>query len=82
GTANDISCFAVKPDGAIRYMSQVSTGGNSPRNFAITPDGNFLLVAHQKSDNVVIFKRDKRTGSLSDTGKRLEVGAPVCLVFY
>jgi len=82
GTNNDISCFAVKPDGTVRFVTQVSTGGNGPRNFAITPDGNYLLVANQKSDNVVVFKRDKKTGRLSDTGKRLEVGAPVCLVFY
>ncbi|MEI8086124.1 MAG: lactonase family protein [Paludibacter sp.] len=82
GTINDISCFAVKKDGTVSFVSQVSTGGNGPRNFAITPDGNFVLVANQKSDNIVVFKRDKKTGSLSDTGKRLEVGAPVCLVFY
>lgn len=82
GTANDISCFEVKRDGTVSYISQVSTGGNGPRNFAITPDGNYLFVANQQSDNVVVFKRDIKTGSLLDTGKRFEVGAPVCLVFY
>jgi len=82
GTANDISCFAVKKDGTLSFVSQVSTGGNGPRNFAITPDGNYLFVAHQKSDNIVIIKMDKKTGILSDTGKKIEVGAPVCLLFY
>lgn len=82
GTANNISCFLVKKDGTIEYKYQTPTSGLTPRNFAITPDGNYLLVAHQKSDNVVIFKRNKTTGTLTDSGMRIEVGSPVCLVFY
>ena len=82
GTANDISCFSVNSDGTITYKSQVSTGGLSPRNFSITPDGKYVFVANQRSDNVVIFKRDKKSGLMNDTGKRIEVGAPVCLLLY
>lgn len=82
GTANDITCFAVAKDGKLTYVQQVSTGGNGPRNFAITSDGNYLLIGHQKSDNIVVFKRNKKSGELTDTGKRIEVGAPVCLIFY
>jgi 6-phosphogluconolactonase len=82
GTANDITCFAVAKDGLLTFKQQVSTGGNGPRNFAITPDGEYVFVAHQLTDNVVVFKRNTLTGMLSDTGNRLEVGAPVCLLFY
>jgi 6-phosphogluconolactonase len=52
-----------------------------PRNFVIDPRGEFLLVANQDSDNVVIFKRDKKTGLLTSTGKKIEVGNPTCLQF-
>jgi len=82
GTANDITCFAVAKNGKLTLIQQFSTGGEGPRNFAITPDGKYLLVGHQKSDNIVIFKRDIKNGSLTDTGKRIEVGSPVCLLFY
>ncbi|MFA6580856.1 MAG: beta-propeller fold lactonase family protein, partial [Paludibacter sp.] len=82
GTANDITCFTVGSDGKLTFKQQVSTGGDGPRNFAITPDGQFIFVAHQNSDNIVIFKRDLQSGWLTDTGKRIKVGAPVCLVFY
>jgi len=82
GTANDISCFSVKKNGTVQYVSQVSTGGKGPRNFSITPDGNYIFVANQYTDNVVVFKRNKKTGNLLDTGKQLEMGTPVCLVFY
>jgi 6-phosphogluconolactonase len=82
GTANDITCFSVAKDGKLELKQQVATGGDGPRNFAITPDGQYVFVAHQFTDNITIFSRDGKTGLLNDTEKRIEVGAPVCLVFY
>jgi 6-phosphogluconolactonase len=82
GTANDITCFSVDKEGKLTFKQQVSTGGDGPRNFAITPDGEYVFVAHQFTDNIVIFKRDLKSGLLTDTGERIKVGAPVCLVFY
>jgi 6-phosphogluconolactonase len=82
GTANDITCFSVAKDGKLTFKRQVPTGGDGPRNFAITPDDRYVFVAHQFNDNIVVFKRNEKSGMLTDTGKRLEIGAPVCLVFY
>lgn len=82
GTANDISCFSVAKDGKLTFKQQIPTGGNGPRNFAISPDGKYVFVAHQNTDNIVIFKRDIQTGLLSNTGKHIIVGAPVCLLFF
>ncbi len=79
--ANDIAIFSIQQDGTLVTVGRQSTLGRVPRNFAIDPSGNYLLVANQNSDNIVIFKRDKNTGLLSDTGERIEVGAPVCLKF-
>jgi 6-phosphogluconolactonase len=53
----------------------------TPRNFAIDPSGAFLLVANQKSDNIVVFRIDQRTGRLTSTGDIAEVPSPVCLKF-
>jgi 6-phosphogluconolactonase len=53
--------------------------GKVPRNFNFDPTGNFLLAANQGSDEIVIFKRDKETGALTDTGQRISVGMPVCI---
>lgn len=79
--ANDITCFKIVKNGKLEFVSRTSTLGDGPRNFAIDPSGNFLLVAHQYTNNVVIFKRDKNTGLLTDTGKKIELCSPVCLVF-
>lgn len=81
GDANTISAFAIQPDGKLTFVSRISTLGRGPRNFVIDPSGKFLLVGHQYTDNVVIFERNKKTGTLKDTGKRIEIGSPVCLVF-
>ena len=81
GDANTISVFAVKPDGKLSFVETVSTMGKGPRNFVIDPTGKYLLVGHQYTNDVVIFERNKKTGTLKDTGKRMDIGAPVCLIF-
>lgn len=81
GDANEITIFAIGKDGKLTYAGRQSTLGKTPRNFAIDPSGNFLLAANQDTNDVVIFKRDKKTGLLSDTGKRIELDRPVCLKF-
>jgi 6-phosphogluconolactonase len=81
GEANTISIFKILKNGKLVSKGQTSTLGKGPRNFAIDPTGKFLLVAHQYSNNVVVFKRNITTGSLTDTGKRIALCSPVCLVF-
>jgi 6-phosphogluconolactonase len=81
GQANDISIFQILKNGKLESKGQTSTLGKGPRNFVIDPTGNFLLVAHQYTNDIVIFKRDQSTGSLTDTGKRIDLCSPVCVVF-
>jgi 6-phosphogluconolactonase len=82
GTANNITCFSTNNDGKLTFRQQISSGGVGPRNFAITPDGSYIFVANQQSNNIIIFERNKKSGILTNTGKQIEVGAPVCLLFY
>lgn len=80
GESNTIGIFSINPgNGQLRWIDHQSTMGKTPRNFNLDPTGNFLLVANQNSDEIVIFKRDKETGLLTDTEKRITVSKPVCL---
>jgi 6-phosphogluconolactonase len=80
GDANDITVFSINPaNGMLKTIGYQPTLGKAPRNFSLDPSGNFLLVANQNSDAIIIFKRNKATGMLTDTGKKIEVGNPVCL---
>lgn len=80
GESNTIAIFAInQQSGELIAVGHQSTLGKTPRNFNFDPSGNFLLAANQNSDDIVIFKRDKETGLLTDTGKKIEVGNPVCV---
>nr|WP_294922911.1 lactonase family protein [uncultured Flavobacterium sp.] len=79
--ANNISVYKILKNGNIELVEQVSTLGKGPRDFAIDPTGNYLLVGHQHTNNIIVFKRDKTTGKLTDSGKKIELCSPVGLVF-
>lgn len=82
GDANSIAIYSIESTtGLLRLIGFQPVMGKTPRNFAIDPAGNFLLVANKDSDNVVIFKRNKKTGLLQYTGKQIKVPNPVCLKF-
>ncbi|MBA4055338.1 MAG: 3-carboxymuconate cyclase [Marivirga sp.] len=81
GDINEIVIYSIDTKGALTFVGRQSTLGKTPRNFAIDPTGNFLLVGNQNSDEIIIFKRDHKTGLLKDSGKKIAIGAPVCLKF-
>ncbi len=81
GSANDIAIFKVAKNGGLTKIANVSTKGKAPRNFAIDPTDNFLLVANQDTNDIYVFKRDVKTGLLTYTDEMINVGAPVCLKF-
>ena len=81
GTANEIGIFKVEKDGKLTKVGNESTKGRGPRNFTIDPTDNFLLVGHQYTDDIFVFRRDKKTGLLSYTGETINLGSPVCLKF-
>lgn len=78
--ANELSIFRIsEKEGKLALKGHQSVLGKTPRNFTFDPSGRFLLVANQNSDEIVVFGVNKETGDLTDTGKRIEVGNPVCL---
>jgi len=81
GEANTIAVFAIDGEGMLKSIESAPAIGKTPRNFAIDPTGQFLLVAGQESNNVVVFRIDQKTGRLTATGQVIDVPMPVCLIF-
>ncbi|HEV7334307.1 MAG TPA: lactonase family protein [Flavisolibacter sp.] len=78
--SNTLAIFKINPgNGKLTLAGHQSVLGKTPRNFNFDPSGNFLLVANQRSDEIVVFAVNKTTGKLTDTGKRIAVGSPVCI---
>jgi len=79
-SANIITTFKVdQKTGKLSMVGSQSVLGNTPRNFNFDPSGDYLLVANQNSDDVVVFKVNHESGLLTDTGNRIDVGNPVCI---
>lgn len=79
---NSIAVFSVaRNDGALRQVQVIPTEGDWPRNFTLDPTERWLLVANQRSGNVVVFARDNATGRLALTTQRLTLPSPVCVRF-
>jgi 6-phosphogluconolactonase (cycloisomerase 2 family) len=72
-----IVVFSIdKNNGKLSLVEHINTGGEHPRNFAIDPSGNFLLVANMYSNNIVVFKRDLKTGKLTKLPEEIKVKNP------
>jgi 6-phosphogluconolactonase len=84
GSENNIAKLAVLDNGLLNTKSiqYFSTKGSKPRNFTISKDGKWLLVANQDTDNIVVFKIDPVSGDLKDSGNQIKVSTPVCLVLF
>jgi len=79
--ANTITVFSVGKNGKLKQVQVSSVMGKGPRNFNFSPDERFVLVANQLTDEIVVFNRDKKSGKLTDSGKRIKASKPVCVLF-
>ncbi len=78
---NTIVIFKVdRVSGELTLVGRESVKGDWPRNFSLDPSGNFLLVANQKSDNITVYKRDVKEGTLRFLHE-VKLPNPVCLEF-
>ena len=67
--------------GALNRVEIEPCGGQSPRNFELTPDGAWLLSALQTSDNLTVFRVEADTGALTPTPHGAKVPRAVCVLF-
>lgn len=74
-----IAIFSIDPESGLLTKVGYQSTGIHPRNFILSPDGEFLLCANRDSNNVQVFKRNKETGLLQNTGKEIRIDKPVCL---
>ncbi|WP_306755309.1 lactonase family protein [Paracoccus actinidiae] len=78
---DSVAVFAVEHAGRLTPRGTVPSGGQTPRNLALTPSGRHLLVANQNSDRISILARNGDSGALTDTGTSIDIGTPMCIRF-
>ena len=76
-----ISIFSVdKRTGLLEKIGYIKTGIH-PRNFTLSPDGKFLIVAERDSNRIEVFSRDRRTGLLTATPYKADLSMPVFVMW-
>lgn len=62
----------------LQLVEIVNCHGSFPRDFCLTPDGQYLVVGNQKSSNAVLFRINTTTGRLTAL-EEITVPEPVCV---
>ena len=79
---DNIGIFSIHlQSGELTFLGNINTKGKVPRDFEIDPTGNTLIVANQKSNNLVSYKIDTKSGLLTPTGFEIAIGTPTCIKF-
>ncbi|HOY12970.1 MAG TPA: lactonase family protein [Saprospiraceae bacterium] len=76
---NSIATIAIDDLGGLKTIAQDSVMGDWPRNFMISPNNKFILVANQLSNNITVFERNENTGLLRYTDHQIGISKPVYL---
>ena len=76
-----IAIFAIDPEKGTLTKIGYQLTGIHPRNFGITPNGKYLLVACRDDNKIQVFERNEATGELTETAQAIEVDKPTCIVF-
>jgi 6-phosphogluconolactonase len=75
------SFTADEATGALTPIGRTSSGGKTPRNFALDPTEKWMVVANQNSEVLSVFARHPETGALANEGKTYPCPAPMCILF-
>ena len=78
---DSIAGYRVHGDGALTPLRIQKAGGRTPRDFAITPDGDFLLAGFQDSNELILYSIDRANGLLTEV-RRTPCNSPTAVLFY
>lgn len=78
---DSLTVLSVSETGKLKHLETTPAAVWIPRNINLSPSGDWLLVAGQKSNEVTSHRIDRKTGKLTFSGKRAEVPRAMCINF-
>ena len=80
---DSIAVFTLDASGlpSATAVEIIPSGGRNPRNFALSPDGRWLVCGHQDTPVLTVFRVDSTTGRLTRTPHHAPVPSCVCVLF-
>lgn len=83
GDQDSLVVYAIdQRTGKLTEIQRLASGGKSPRSFEFDSTGRWMLVAHEVSSNVVVFRVDAATGKLTATRESLAIPNAAVFAFY
>lgn len=79
---NSIIVHSIEESGRLKFENWFSIKGKTPRDFAIDPTGQWLLVANQDTNSIVPFRLDPESGfPVGEAAPSFKCGTPVSILF-
>lgn len=78
---NSIAVFDVAADGALSLRAIRPCGGDWPRNFAVSPDGRYLVVANQNSGELAVLPILDGPEAIGEPLARAALPGAACVIF-
>ena len=77
---DSIASYRVHADGQLTPLGIQKTGGRTPRDFNITPDGTFLLSGFQDSNELILYRINLANGQLTEVERTMSNSATAVLI--
>ena len=71
---DSITLYTIDEKGLLKYTQNISTHGEHPRDFALSPSEKFVVCANRDSNNLTVYSRNPKNGRLKMVQK--DVAAP------
>ena len=76
---DSIAVFAIDAkSGRLTPIEHVSSGGQTPRNFALDPSGRWMIVTNHGNNVAQVLRIDPATGKLTPVGSPVGMPSPFC----
>lgn len=82
GDSNSLAVYKIDENTGVLTLVEIEQEEVAwPRNFAISPNGKYLLCANREDNSISVYEIDQHSGALQYTGSKMEVPEPICIKF-
>lgn len=79
---DSIAFYDVNVDkGTLTLRNIARIDGSFPRDFELMPNERFMIVGHKRSDEICMYRFDRKSCSLEPVGERIKAWKPLCFLF-
>ena len=78
---SNLAIFQINNNGGLEQSGIFKDIPYWPRDFNISPDGKYMLVAGARANEIALFTVDGETGKLENLGSKITVPNPTCVIF-